>query len=188
MTSFDPLRVVVVGLSGSGKTTFATQLAEATGLAQIELDLLNWRPGWYDRYVHEHEAFRADVANAIAGEAWVLAGGYSKVRPMVFARANTLVWLDLPKALVMRQVLWRSIQRATDGKLILNGNRETFDRWFKKGHPIGIVWNHYGRKSAAIEAQLATAEAAHLRVYRCTTRKQASATLAELSRQKARPF
>ncbi|MFN8732438.1 MAG: AAA family ATPase [Hyphomonadaceae bacterium] len=68
------LRVLVIGTSGSGKSTFAERLAREAGIAHLELDQMNWRPGWYDRSTEEPEAFLADVAAATSASEWVLAG------------------------------------------------------------------------------------------------------------------
>ena len=190
MTEFElpsdtPLRVVIVGCSGSGKTTFATRLAQALDVPQIELDLLNWRPGWYDRYVNEFDAFQADLAKEISSENWVLAGGYTRVRSMIFERATVVVWLDLPKFLVFRQVFFRSLMRAVDGKPILNGNRERFTQWFvNKGHPIQIVLFQFARKRAKIEAQLGDEVAAHLIQVRCQSRRDVADALTTLASYK----
>lgn len=175
------LRVMVIGLSGSGKTRFATRLAAQAGIDQIELDLLNWRPGWHDRYRHEFGAFREDLEAAISAPAWVCAGGYTKVRPLIYARANALVWLDLPFQLVLRQVVGRSFYRALLKTPILNGNREAFTEWRRETHPIQIVWRNYDRKRAQFEAELASEAAAHLDVIRCKSRTDVALTLERLT-------
>ncbi len=41
-----PMRVSVVGCSGSGKTTFGRALAETLGVAFVELDAVFHQPGW----------------------------------------------------------------------------------------------------------------------------------------------
>ena len=41
-------RIVVVGTTGSGKSTVARALARAGGLTYVELDAFNWRPGWVE--------------------------------------------------------------------------------------------------------------------------------------------
>jgi hypothetical protein len=57
------------------------------------------------------EKFRSLVGALAAGERWVIDGNYSVVRPIVWARADTVVWLDLPKRTVMRRIIWRSFRR-----------------------------------------------------------------------------
>ncbi len=175
------MRVAVLGISGSGKTTFATKLAEATGIPQIELDLLNMRPGWVSRYEVDFESMVCELDVAIAQDAWVLAGGYSKLRERILMRADTMVWLALPKWLVMWQVFWRSFMRAAFRQPILNGNIETFSRWPEKSHPIQIVWKHYKRKNKQIEDLIEDPRFNHLTVHRCTNRKHVLRILSELS-------
>src|SRR5689334_16622731 len=98
------MRVSVVGVSGSGKTTFAGRLAAAIGGAHIDLDAINWQAGWRDLNTHDLPEFRRRVADAVAADAWACCGNYSKVRDLVLARATHLVWLDYPKPVVMRRV------------------------------------------------------------------------------------
>jgi energy-coupling factor transporter ATP-binding protein EcfA2 len=42
------MRIVVVGTSGAGKTTLARRIAALLELPHIELDAINWQPGWRD--------------------------------------------------------------------------------------------------------------------------------------------
>ena len=174
-------RVTVMGISGSGKSTFAEKLAQINDVPQIELDLLNWRANWYDRYVNEFETFKADLLDQISQERWVLAGSYTKVRPLILARSQAVVWLDYPKHLVLRQVFLRSLKRAVDRSPILNGNTESFSRWLDKGHPIQIVLQNYERKKRSFADTLNAPENNHLKVFRCTSRKETSAALEVLS-------
>lgn len=89
-------RISVVGTSGSGKSTLARELARALDAPVVELDALHWLPGWAER---PDEEFAVAVAQAAAGERWVIDGNYSKlVQPLVWDRADTVVWLDLPRA------------------------------------------------------------------------------------------
>jgi adenylate kinase family enzyme len=39
-------RILVMGSSGSGKSTFARRLSAITGLPMVSLDALFWEPGW----------------------------------------------------------------------------------------------------------------------------------------------
>ena len=72
------------------------------------------------------EQFRARVAAFIAADRWVIDGNYSKVQDLIWQRADTVVWIDLPRRLVMRRVIWRTLRRAATAAELWNGNRE---RW-----------------------------------------------------------
>ena len=99
------LRWVVVGPSCSGKTTVARRIAACVAAPHIELDALHWtRPDWRLPTVEE---FRARVDEATRGERWVADGNYSKVRDLVWGRADTVVWLDV----ALPSTIWRLIKR-----------------------------------------------------------------------------
>lgn len=117
-------RISVVGNSGAGKTTLARSLADSLGVAHIELDALYHGPGWTEP---EPDVFRRRVVDALdaAADGWVVCGNYSLVRePVIWPRADTVVVLDLSKALVMRRVVGRTLRRAARRAELWNGNRE----------------------------------------------------------------
>ena len=101
-------RVSVVGNSGSGKSTVAAHLSAHLGVPHVELDAIFHQPGWLPLPAGE---FRHRVALAAEGEGWVIDGDYSVVRDIVWRRADTVVWLDLPRVLVMRRVVGRTLAR-----------------------------------------------------------------------------
>jgi adenylate kinase family enzyme len=92
-------RINVVGTSGSGKTTFAIELARRLDVPHIEIDEMFWGPGWTPT---SRDALRERLAAALDGPAWVVDGNYGSVRDVVWSRADTVVWLDYP----LRLVLW----------------------------------------------------------------------------------
>jgi len=116
-------RVVVVGTSCSGKTTFAHQLAQALGVTHIELDAIHWKPNWCPRPLEE---FRALVEKAIAGESWVVDGNYSKVRDPIWKRATYIIWLNYPFFFVFARAIRRSVRRIVFQEELFSGNRETW--------------------------------------------------------------
>lgn len=121
-------RVWVIGISGSGKTTLAAELAHRLGVPHIELDAMHHGPDWAEP---ELEQFRADVAAVIAGECWVVDGGYQrKFGTMVPAAADTLIWLDLPLHVSMLRTARRSLGRVLRRTELWNGNRETLGGLF----------------------------------------------------------
>lgn len=116
-------RIVVVGTSCSGKTTFARQLAQALGFTHIELDAIHWQPNWCPRPLEE---FRALVEKTIAAESWVVDGNYSRVRDLVWNRATHVIWLNLPLYLVFGRALHRTVRRIVYQEELFFGNRETW--------------------------------------------------------------
>src|SRR2546423_442076 len=101
-------RVVVVGVTGAGKTTFASTVSRRLGVPHIELDALYWGPKWT---AVDTETLRARVALAVAGEAWIVDGNYSRVRDLTWAKADTLIWLDYSLPVVLSRLLRRVIRR-----------------------------------------------------------------------------
>lgn len=117
-------RISVVGTAGSGKTTLAQRISDTLGIEHIELDSIHHLPGWVPMGDPE---FRAAVAERIAGDAWVADGNYrGKLGDLVWTRADTVVWLDLPRPLVMARLIRRTAGRVLTGRELWNGNRE---RW-----------------------------------------------------------
>jgi len=114
-------RVSVVGTSGSGKTSLARALGARLGVEHVELDALFHQPGWEPLPTPR---FREVVAERCAADAWVVEGNYSAVRDLVWARADTVVVLDLPRRTVMRQVITRTVRRTVTREELWNGNRE----------------------------------------------------------------
>ena len=159
-------RVSVVGNSGSGKSTLAVALAARLGTPCVELDAIFHQPGWTELPVEE---FRARVADAAAGDAWVIDGNYSAVRDLVWARADTVVWLDLPRPAVMRRVLSRTVRRAARRQELWNGNREPWSNFFSLDPQRSIVvwaWTQHRKYRTRYEAAMANPAWAHLRFVR----------------------
>ena len=115
-------RVNVVGTSGSGKTTFGTELARRLDVPHVELDALSWEANWV---TVPTPVFRERVSAAVAADRWVVDGNYSATRELVWARADSVVWLDFPFALVMWRVIVRTLRRGLRGEVLWSGNRES---------------------------------------------------------------
>ncbi len=128
-------RVVVIGSSCAGKSTFARAFSEATGCAGIELDELYWSHGWQPK--PEPEFLRL-VEGASAEKEWGAAGNYSPAREILWNRATAIVWLDLSLPRVLARGLRRSLRRIIGGEPLFHGNRETLapNLLFPGIHPL----------------------------------------------------
>lgn len=96
----------MAGAAGSGKTTLAALVARVLRVPHIEIDGLFHGPGWTVR-----ESFESDVAEFVARPAWVTEYQYAIVRDRLTDRIDLLIWLDLPRPVVMRQVTLRTLRR-----------------------------------------------------------------------------
>jgi DNA helicase HerA-like ATPase len=175
-------RIAVVGTSGSGKTTLARRIGAVLELPVVELDAINWQPGWRGLNEHDPELFKARVAKAITGDSWVSDGNYSEVRDVVIARATDLVWLDYSRTVVMARVIRRSFARALSRREIWpgTGNMERFSMWLDPGHPIRWAWSsHAGRK--ARYGELARSQPMHVTVHRLGRPVDADRLIARLA-------
>ena len=102
-----------------GKTTLARAIERHLGIPHTELDALHHGPGWSVAPDFE-ERVRALCSQA----EWVCEWQYGAVRPLLAAHAEAVVWLDLPRRTVMRQVIIRTVDRRLHRRVLWNGNRE----------------------------------------------------------------
>lgn len=176
-------RIAVVGTTGSGKTTLARDLAERLGIPHVELDALHWGPNWTEA---ETPAFRRDVEQALAGEAWVVDGNYSAVRDIVWSRADTIVWLDYSVGTVLSRLLMRTLRRSLGLETLWNDNRERFWVQFASRDSI-ILWmfKTHWRRRRAYAALLAEPRHAHLQWSRLQSPAATAAWLHGSTRQGA---
>jgi adenylate kinase family enzyme len=136
-------RICVKGTSGSGKSTFAVELARRLGLAYIELDALHHGPNWNEATA---EVLRDRVREAIeaAPDGWVIDGNYeSKLGDLVVDEADTIVWLDLPLSVKVPRVWRRTMHRIRNNVELWNGNRERWQDLFAGRNSV-VYWAFSG--------------------------------------------
>lgn len=172
-------RVVILGTSCSGKSTFAAALAEVQGTTHIELDALHWRPNWTPA---PQEEFRSDIAEAIAAETWVLDGNYSRVRDLVWARATTLIWLNYSFPVTFGRALRRTFRRSFYREELWAGNRESWRlSFFDKESILWWVLTTYGKRRREYPPLFAQPENQHLKVVVFTAPGQAARFLRDVN-------
>jgi adenylate kinase family enzyme len=124
-------RVNVKGTSGSGKSTFALELAQRLDVPYVELDALHHGPNWSEPTAEEFRA-RVREAMAAAPDGWVIDGNYeAKLGETLVGAADTIVWLDLPLLVKVRRLLRRTHERIRDDVELWGGNKE---RW------LHVLW------------------------------------------------
>jgi adenylate kinase family enzyme len=83
-------RIMVLGLTNSGKSTLAVALSDRLGIPAVHLDQLQHRPNtnWEPRPEAE---FAALHDAAILDPEWIIDGSYSRVMPQRLARATSII-------------------------------------------------------------------------------------------------
>jgi len=132
-----PLRINVVGSSGSGKSTTARLIADRLNVPYIEIDALFWKPNWTESTETE---LNDKLTQTLAAEAWVLDGNYARTVPIKWQRAQMIVWLDLPYWLIMYQVITRTLRRSLQQEELWSGHRESLWKAFIQKDSV-IYWS-----------------------------------------------
>jgi adenylate kinase family enzyme len=171
-------RITVVGTTATGKTTLAAQLAQCLGLPRVELDALYWGPNWTAATV---EDFRASVAQVVSKNEWVLDGNYSRARDLIWARTQTMIWLDYALPVVIYRLTTRTFRRIFTHQELWNGNRETVKGAFFQPDSL-FLWaiRTHGPRRKQFEVALQQLEYAHLSVIRHRSPRETSLWLANL--------
>ncbi len=145
-------------------------------ISHVELDALYWGPHWTPRPA---EVFSALVAEALTGETWVADGNYREVRPIVWGRANALLWLDYSLPVCLWRLTRRLWRRGVKHEELWNGNRESL--WSQLCTRDSLyLWalTSHPRYSRQFAENILRPEHAHLQVFRFKTSQAAEAWLA----------
>jgi adenylate kinase family enzyme len=134
-------RILVMGSSGSGKSTFAQRLSAATGIPFVSLDALFWKPGWVES---EPAEFDARVTEAARQPRWIMDGDFFSYETAKLRRqlADTIFWFDLPRLTCMLGIVTRLA--TGHGRIrpeMAEGCPEKFDPAF-----LHYVWTYRTRR------------------------------------------
>lgn len=180
MSSFPYTRVVVVGVTSSGKSTLAENIARRFDLEYIELDALHWEPGWQGAPI---EVFRARVERATQATAWIVAGNYHSVRDLIWHKAQAILWLDYPLGVVLWQLTRRTFRRWWTRELLWGTNREPLWIHFKIWSSDSLyhwLFKTYWRRKREYPALFSQPEHQHLTVLHFKHPKETEEWLARL--------
>ncbi|HEV2364362.1 MAG TPA: hypothetical protein VGS12_09230 [Caulobacteraceae bacterium] len=174
------MRIAVIGSSGAGKTTLARRIGAALSIPVIELDAINWQPGWRALFEDDPDEFVRRVEAATAGPDWVSDGNYRLAMPVLLRRVTDLIWLDYGRARTMTQVIWRSASRAFSQDELWpgTGNREDFRRWLDKEHPIRWAWDTLEGRRRRYAQLFADPRLAHIAKHRPRRPREADGLIA----------
>jgi adenylate kinase family enzyme len=175
-------RISVVGNSGSGKSWLGRRVAERIGAPYLELDDLAHLPGWTSP---SPDALLATVKGVTDTDTWVVDGNYRAVvvEGPVWQRADTVVWVDPPRHVVMRQVVRRTVVRFVTRQELWNGNRERLRdvlSWDPDKSIIRWSWTQHRKYVDRYSAAMSSPDYAHLHFVRLRSRHEVNTWLASL--------
>jgi len=160
-------RIAVIGISGSGKSTFGRELARRTGLPLLHGDQLDWLPGWGVRPDAELAALHTEW---IAQPRWIIEGWIDPERVARLDAADRVIDLDPSRWRCTARVLARMLKRVR--------REEMPDGCVDRFEPHVLDWVFFKRERPAVDAAL---RAAKLKSYvRLRSPREARAWLAAL--------
>lgn len=175
-------RVAVVGSSGSGKTTVAQAISARLDIPHLELDSIFHQPRWTPLPTGD---FQDAVRTFTDQKAWVVDGNYTGqgITDIVWPLADTVVWLDLPRAQTMRRVVGRTFRRISRGEQLWNENQEG---WLNVVDPrpdnniILWTWTRYSSVRAQYGARFIDPQWSRLTLVRLGTPAEVESFVAAL--------
>jgi adenylate kinase family enzyme len=98
-------RVLVIGCSGTGKSTLAQAIAKLRGLTYVSMDRdIFWLPGWKLR--QREEAIKL-MKQAVAEPRWVIDGNSPSMLPLRLPRTDIVLWRRPPRHVALSGVFRR---------------------------------------------------------------------------------
>jgi adenylate kinase family enzyme len=139
-------RVLVYGVTGSGKSSLAARLGGHLGLPYHAMDDLTWAAGWVAVPAQEQ---RRRVRELLAQDEWVIDASYGIWNDLVLERVELIVGLDLPRVVSLTRLLRRTVSHIVRRTPTCNGNVETWRNAFFDRESI-LVWHFksFKRKQA----------------------------------------
>lgn len=136
-------RILVYGVTGSGKSTAAERIGERTGLPVTLVDELTWLPGWVPVDAVRQ---REQISAVTSGDHWVLDSAYGAWLDLVLPRAELIVALDYPRWFSLQRLIRRTIRGAVTKSPRCNGNTETIRQIFGKDSILRWHFKSFDRK------------------------------------------
>lgn len=159
-------KIIVIGCSGSGKSTFSRMLHQRTGIPLFHLDMMYWNE---DKTTVDKSVFLERLSMALQCSQWIIDGNYSSTMELRLQACDTVFFLDYPLEVCLQGIQERRGKPRSDMPWIETEEDTEFTRFIKdfqtQNRPqIVELLNKYPGKNIHI----------------FTTRKQADAFLNQL--------
>jgi adenylate kinase family enzyme len=100
-------KVLIIGPGGAGKSTLANQLGKLLNIEVFHLDKFYWHPGWVETPKAE---WLKTLEELLSRDAWIMDGNYSGSFDLRLKACDTVIFLDMARALCLWRVLKRAIK------------------------------------------------------------------------------
>lgn len=163
-------KIIIIGTTGSGKSTFAALLSKKLGYDHINLDQLFWKPNWQWSL---DEEFHQKIRSSICIDNWIIDGNYTKTHSLTWSQADTIIWIDLPFWLTFYQCFTRALKRALSDKELWEGtgNKESLGRILSKDSILLWLIKTYKTNKRKYEVKMSDPRFSHITFYRLKSRK-----------------
>lgn len=173
-------KVLITGLAGAGKTTLAGRLEAEIHVPWHSLDNLYYGPD-----LEMASTFPSDIERITMSNMWIFDSGgpppesptLAAIRDLMWTRADTLVWLDYSRPVVLQRATARSLRRIITRERLWHGYRDTPRRWLQADHPIRRAWASHRSRRAQIAARIENSSWAPLDVVRLSSPHEAEVWL-----------
>lgn len=172
----EPRRIMVYGVTGSGKSRLAEELSRRIGVPWTSVDDLTWEPGWVPVPVDEQTRRITEICRR---DEWILDSGYSAWIEVPLDRVQLIVGLDYPRLLSLGRLLRRTIVRAFSRQTVCNGNRESLRLAVGRESIVRWHFRSFARKRRRMRAWSAAPPRPDVQVLLLTCPKQARRWLSE---------
>lgn len=170
-------RIIIIGSAGAGKSTLTRRLSHILNVPIIHLDRYYWQPNWV---ATPNEEWDQRVIQFTYEDSWIMDGNYSRTLDLRLERADTVIFLDLPRLLCLYRIIKRRLQYNGRTRPDLNEQcPEKLDWAF-----IGWVWNYKHRSRPHLVKKL-DALKSEKQIYWVKTRKEAAQFLERMAREAA---
>jgi len=160
----------------------ARSLAASLDIPYLELDSVYHQAEWTPLPDGE---FQSVVDEFTSQDRWVVDGNYNStgVLDLAWERADTVVWLDPPKRVVMSGVTRRTLRRGAKREELWNGNRESLwslTKWDPEENIIRWAWTRFEPTRSRYESRTTDPRWSHLEMIRLCSRADSAAFLMDL--------
>lgn len=167
-------RIAIIGSPGAGKSTFARQLGDITGIEVFHLDSLFWKPGWVETPRSEWVALQNWL---VRRPSWIIDGNYGATMDIRIDAADTVIFLDFARRVCLYRVAKRALRyRGRTRPDMGKGCPEKIDTAF-----LRYIWGFRRREHETILRRLHEAKQAGKQVLSLKTRREVAGYLTSLN-------